>query len=164
MKLSYLLPVANRPKIMVTVGVLALQGDFRSHCRAISHLNMTAIEVRCPEDLSSCSSLIIPGGESTTIAKQLHFSKLVDPIKDFAKTHPILGTCAGIILMSKKVHGIEPEVNLNLLDIEVQRNGFGRQKESFHTPLSIYLKSDDPIAIEGVFIRAPRVLSVGKKG
>ena len=139
-------------------GVLALQGDFREHARAFADAGATPIEVRTPEELAQVDCLAIPGGESTTISKLAHSAHLVEPIVDRASAGmPILGTCAGMIVMAKRVIGLEPL--LGLVDIEVERNAYGRQVDSFEADLDVE-GVDDPV--RGVFIRAPVVREVGE--
>ena len=139
-------------------GVLALQGDFREHARAFADAGATPIEVRSPEDLARVDCLAIPGGESTTISKLARSAELVDPIVERANAGmPILGTCAGMIVMAKRVVGLEPL--LRLVDIEVERNAYGRQVDSFEADLDVE-GVDHPV--RGVFIRAPVVRGVGE--
>lgn len=138
-------------------GVLALQGDFREHARAFAEAGATPIEVRTPDDLDRVECLAIPGGESTTISKLAHSAGLVEPIVERANAGmPILGTCAGMIVMAERVEGLEPL--LGLVDITVRRNAYGRQVDSFETDLEVD-GVDHPV--RGVFIRAPVVEEVG---
>ena len=138
-------------------GVLALQGDFREHARAFADAGATPIEVRSPEDLAHVDCLAIPGGESTTISKLARSAGLVEPIVDRANAGmPILGTCAGMIVMAKRIVGLAPL--FELVDIEVERNAYGRQVDSFETDLDVE-GVDHPV--RGVFIRAPAVRDVG---
>jgi 5'-phosphate synthase pdxT subunit len=138
-------------------GVLALQGDFREHARAFADAGATPIEVRTPEDLARVECLAIPGGESTTISKLARSSGLVEPIVERAGAGmPILGTCAGMIVMAKRVEGLEPL--LELVDVTVRRNAYGRQVDSFEADLVVE-GVDHPV--RGVFIRAPVVDDVG---
>jgi pyridoxal 5'-phosphate synthase pdxT subunit len=142
----------------VKAGVLALQGDFREHARAFADAGATPIEVRTPEELAQVDALAIPGGESTTISKLAHSAGLVGPIVERARDGmPILGTCAGMIVMAKRVIGLEPL--LSLVDIEVERNAYGRQVDSFEADLEVE-GVDEPV--RGVFIRAPVVREVGE--
>ncbi len=139
-------------------GVLALQGDFREHARVFEAAGATPIEVRTPEDLARVDCLAIPGGESTTIAKLAHSSGLVEPIVERARGGmPVLGTCAGMIVMAERVEGGEPL--LSLVDITVRRNAYGRQVDSFEADLVVE-GVDHPV--RGVFIRAPLVEEVGQ--
>src|SRR5918999_4236495 len=138
-------------------GVLALQGDFREHAQAFADAGATPVEVRTPEDLADVEVLAIPGGESTTIGKLARAYDLVEPIRERAtEGMPILGTCAGMIVLADRVKGGEPL--LSLVDIAVQRNAYGRQVDSFETDLDVD-GIDHPV--RGVFIRAPRVEEVG---
>jgi 5'-phosphate synthase pdxT subunit len=137
-------------------GVLALQGDFREHARMFEESGATPVFVRTPEDLASVDCLAIPGGESTTIGKLATRYELTEPIRDRATNGmPIFGTCAGMIVMAKRVEGGEPL--LSLLDIDVRRNAYGRQVDSFETDLDV--RGVGPV--RAVFIRAPVVEGVG---
>lgn len=138
-------------------GVLALQGDFREHGRTLVAAGATPREVRTVEDLADVDCLVIPGGESTTISKLARLYGLVDAIRERADSGmPVFGTCAGMIVMAKRVVGLEPL--LSLMDIEVERNAYGRQLDSFEADLDIE-GIDHPV--RGVFIRAPMVGEVG---
>ena len=138
-------------------GVLALQGDFREHARVFAELGASPIEVRTPEDLSRVDCLAIPGGESTTISKLARSAELVEPVVERANGGmPILGTCAGMIVMAERVIGLEPL--FALVDVTVERNGYGRQVDSFETDLDVE-GVDHPV--RGVFIRAPIVRDIG---
>jgi 5'-phosphate synthase pdxT subunit len=142
---------------MLKAGVLALQGDFREHARAFADAGASPVEVRTPEHLSQVECLVIPGGESTTISKLARSAGLVDPIRErVAAGMPILGTCAGMILLADRVEGLEPL--LSLIDITVRRNAYGRQVDSFEADVDVD-GIDHPV--RGVFIRAPRVEDVG---
>jgi pyridoxal 5'-phosphate synthase pdxT subunit len=132
------------------IGVLALQGGFEAHAKALSRLDVDVREVRTPEDLEGIDGLIIPGGESTTIGLGVEREGLAQPLIDFiASGKPVLGTCAGMIMLDRD--------HLGVLDIEVRRNAFGRQLASFETELSF-----DGAALEAVFIRAPWVEDLGE--
>ena len=139
------------------VGVLALQGDFAKHAHVLKHLDCHVVEVRTPRDLEICQGIIIPGGESTTILKQMDFIGLKQPLIDFAKTKPLFGTCAGLILMSKGIVPSKME-GLQILDITVERNAYGRQIASFEATVNLDLKENK--CFPAVFIRAPRILSI----
>ncbi len=141
------------------VGVLALQGDFEKHRRALGEIGLPAKEVRTAEDLSPCPALIMPGGESTTMRKLLAAEGLDAAIKKFAESRPIMGTCAGMILLSKKVEDstVEP---LKLIDITVRRNAYGRQIHSFVDFGRVPMWEENP-KLEMVFIRAPQMVSCG---
>lgn len=138
------------------IGVLALQGDFSRHIKVLHSLGVKTIEVRKPEDLAQCSGLIIPGGESTVMLKQLDFIQMREKLIQFAKTKPVFGTCAGLILMSSSVID-SPMKPLGILDISVERNAFGRQIESFRAPVDLCLPARDVHPISAIFIRAPRI-------
>ncbi len=137
-------------------GVLALQGDFREHAQMFALCGATPVLVRTPDELEGVQWLSIPGGESTTIAKLALSHGLVEPIRDRASHGmPIFGTCAGMILMAKHLGGAEPL--LALLDIEVLRNAYGRQRDSFEADIDVKGTG----VVRGVFIRAPQVSRVG---
>jgi 5'-phosphate synthase pdxT subunit len=141
----------------VKAGVLALQGDFREHARMLGAAGATALEVRTASQLAEVECLVIPGGESTTIAKLAHASGLVEPVRERAAAGmPILGTCAGMIVLAERVEGGDPL--FGLIDITVRRNAYGRQVDSFETDLAVE-GIDHPV--RGVFIRAPWVEDVG---
>ncbi len=138
-------------------GVLALQGDFREHAHVLAGLGIAPVEVRLPEDLAQVDLLVIPGGESTTIGKLAASAGLMGPIRDrTADGMPMLGTCAGMIVMAKRVEPGEPL--LSLVDITVRRNAYGRQVDSFESDVEV-----DGIEhpVRAVFIRAPIVEDVG---
>jgi 5'-phosphate synthase pdxT subunit len=138
-------------------GVLALQGDFREHSAVFSSLGATPVEVRTPEQLSEVDCLAIPGGESTTIAKLARAYDLVQPVRQRAQAGmPILGTCAGMIVLAREVVGGEPL--FGLMDIAVRRNAYGRQVDSFEADLEVR-GVEHPV--RGVFIRAPWIEDVG---
>jgi 5'-phosphate synthase pdxT subunit len=144
------------------IGVLALQGDFAEHSAVLNRLGIDAPKVRLPEQLDGLDGLIIPGGESTTIGKLAVAYDLIQPIRDFASQHAIWGTCAGAILLSKDARRQQPL--LELMDLTVERNAFGRQVESFEIDLEIpVLEKIDPgnsQPYHAVFIRAPLFESV----
>ena len=145
------------------VGVLALQGSFEEHLNMLESLGVEAVEIRLPEQLEDLDGLILPGGESTTIGKLAVEYGLMDPLRAFGKEKTIWGTCAGAILLSKDAHRSQPL--LELMDITVDRNAYGRQIASFETELDIpVLKtvSDNSAPFNGVFIRAPLISSVGE--
>jgi len=146
------------------IGVLALQGDFSEHISMLKKLGVEAVEVRLPKHLDGLSGLIIPGGESNTIGKLAVAYDLMEPLRQFGKSHAIWGTCAGAIFLSKDAKSDQPL--LGLMDITVQRNAFGRQVDSFETDLEIdELKkasgTDHPY--HAVFIRAPIIEAVHGK-
>ena len=146
------------------IGVLALQGDFIEHQHMLEHLGVEVVQVRLPEQLEGLDGLIMPGGESTTIGKLATDFGLMEPLREFGQRHAIWGTCAGAIFLSKDASRAQPL--LNLMDIKVERNAFGRQVDSFEADLDIpELKKvtgkDDPY--HAVFIRAPIIQSVDKE-
>jgi len=145
----------------MTVGVLALQGDFAEHIGLLSDLEVTGIEVRTLKDLSSCSALIIPGGESTVIGKMLDESGIGEEIKkrNKAGTLPIFATCAGVILIANEVTGKNPPLYLDLLDIVAERNAYGTQLQSFETDVDVEGIGN----MHAIFIRAPRIMRTGEK-
>ncbi len=145
---------------MTTVGVLALQGAFTKHIEVLNSLGVNAIEVRKPEELALCAGVIIPGGESTTIMKQITFIKLAQALHSFALEKPVFGTCAGLILISKEIIG-DSMKPFNLIDLSVERNAFGRQVESFHTSIEVNFPKTHSRQVEAIFIRAPRIRKVG---
>ncbi len=142
------------------VGVLALQGDFLQHEKALSRIRIQTKRVRTPEELGQCDGLILPGGESTTFINLLKKTGLYTAIQKFAKERPLMGTCAGLITLSAKVtnNSMEP---LGLIDIEAERNAYGRQIDSFIDDIQIPLFKNKP-RFEGVFIRAPKIQHTGK--
>ncbi len=138
-------------------GVLALQGDFREHGRALAEAGATPVEVRNAEDLAGVDCLVIPGGESTTMAKLARAYDLVEPVRERAHAGmPIFGTCAGMIVIAERVTGGEPL--FELMNIGVERNAYGRQVDSFEADVEVD-GIDHPV--RGVFIRAPRITDVG---
>lgn len=145
---------------MKTIGVLALQGAFAKHIAMVESLGVHAIEVRTVGDLVQCAGLIIPGGESTTMRKQIAFSGLWDPLLAFAADRSLFGTCAGLILMSRQIMG-SAESSMGLLDVVVERNAFGRQIDSFSTHLQVKLEDSVTKPCEAFFIRAPKIISCG---
>lgn len=146
---------------MKTVGILALQGDFEAHAKAIEKAGGRAIEVRTREDMSRCDGLILPGGESSTMLKLLDYENLLDSLRAFGEDKPIYGTCAGAILLAKEVsHPAQP--SLGLMDIDVERNGYGRQIDSRIAKLDLNkLDLNGEGAFEAVFIRAPIIRRAG---
>lgn len=143
------------------VGVLALQGDFKEHFEILKKLGVPAIAVRLPADLARVDRLIIPGGESTTIGKLLVSSGLLKPIRArIKKGMPVWGTCAGAILLAKRVtDGIKGQASIGLMDIIARRNAFGRQRDSFETNITVK-GIREPLLV--FFIRAPLFVKPGK--
>ncbi len=117
------------------IGVLALQGDFAEHISMLKQIGVEAVEVRLPRHLDGLNGLIIPGGESTTIGKLAVAYNLMDPLREFGKSHAVWGTCAGAIFLSNDIGRDQPL--LGLMSIKVKRNAFGRQVDSFETDLEI---------------------------
>jgi len=143
------------------IGVLALQGDFALHAKALGRCNAEVVEVRKPEQLEGLDGLIMPGGESTTLLKLMDSWGFVPALEKFhAGGKPIFGTCAGLILLAREVTS-PAQFSLGLIDVGVERNAYGRQRESFQTPGTAELEGR-PVPIEMVFIRAPRIRRVGK--
>lgn len=143
------------------IGVLALQGDFIEHVHILRRLKVAAREVRLPEHLAGLDGLIIPGGESTTIGKLATAYGLIEPLREFGQSHAIWGTCAGAIFLSKDIHRHQPL--LNLMDMTVARNAFGRQVDSFEVDLDAhFLEPGNPqvLPYHAVFIRAPIIEAV----
>ncbi|MFC1932702.1 pyridoxal 5'-phosphate synthase glutaminase subunit PdxT [Chloroflexota bacterium] len=137
------------------VGVLASQGAFAEHITVLHQLNADAVPVRLPRELEGLDGLIIPGGESTSISKLMLDYNLVNEMRNLANNGlPILGTCAGMILLANGISDSEVEP-LGVMNIKVRRNAFGRQRESFETELSIPVLGEKPFP--GVFIRAPSI-------
>jgi 5'-phosphate synthase pdxT subunit len=144
----------------VRVGILALQGAFRAHILRLAELGVDAREVRRPGDLDGIDGLVMPGGESTTMSSLLTSSGLFDELKPrIADGLPVFGTCAGMILLATEVLDGRPDQRtFGGIDVTVRRNGYGRQLDSFETDLAIDGVGDP---FHGVFIRAPRVETVG---
>ena len=139
------------------IGVLALQGAFIEHEKALHRFGIETQQVRLPEHLQDLDGLIIPGGESTTIGKLAADYGLIEPLRQFAQTKPTWGTCAGLIFLAKDI-GQDQQPLLGLMDIHIQRNAFGRQLQSFEADLSITGLEGEPF--HAVFIRAPVVTAV----
>jgi 5'-phosphate synthase pdxT subunit len=146
---------------MKRVGVLALQGDFEAHQNALSRAGAETVQVRTPDDLNQVDGLVIPGGESTTMLRLLDATGMKEPVREFGRHKPIFGTCAGAILLASEVSHPEQE-SLNLLDIGVQRNGYGRQLDSRVVRVSPEAGSLSGKDFEAVFIRAPIIRRVGE--
>jgi pyridoxal 5'-phosphate synthase pdxT subunit len=130
------------------IGVLAVQGNVREHAAVLRRLGADAVEVRKPEQLDGLDGLVIPGGESTTFMRLMRLYGLEDAVREF--TRPVFGTCAGMIVLDRS--------HLGLVDIDVDRNAYGRQVASFEADLEV---AGDPEPLRGVFIRAPRVRDAG---
>ena len=140
-----------------TVGVLALQGDFEAHGRALQRAGARVVEVRTAGELAMCDGLVIPGGESSTMLRLLGVENLFEPLRRFGQRKPIYGTCAGAILLAHHVTNPE-QPSLDLIDIDVERNAYGRQIDS-----RIGRVEADGEPVEAVFIRAPIIRRVGSE-
>jgi len=143
----------------MTIGVLAIQGDYEAHGRVLEGLGAKVTYVRKPEQLDDVDAVVIPGGESTTFLKFLEQQNFFGKLGDFVKTKPALGTCAGAILLAKEVEG-PSQASLGALDIRIRRNAYGRQLESSIRQAETKLAGGP---MEMVFIRAPRIERVGKE-
>jgi 5'-phosphate synthase pdxT subunit len=140
------------------VGVLSLQGDFACHRASLESLGVDVQRVSMPGDLEGLEAIVLPGGESTTMLRLLAATGLREPLEAFVRKRPVLGTCAGVILLGVGATGL-PAPPFGVLDATVERNAYGRQIDSFHEEL------DAPVvggAFHGVFIRAPRIRRVGE--
>jgi len=144
------------------VAVLALQGDYEAHARALAAYGIAAHQARTVADLDGIDGLVLPGGESTTMLKLMEGTGLADRVRELAAAGtPLLATCAGVILLAREV-GNPPQPSLGILDVKVERNAYGRQAESTVTMLTVEdaaALGDSPL--EGVFIRAPRIVAPG---
>jgi 5'-phosphate synthase pdxT subunit len=147
----------SQSKSAKVVGVLALQGAFSSHAKVLDSIGVSTQEVRTPQDLASVDALVMPGGESTTMSQLLESSELFEPIKKLiGEGLPVFGTCAGMILLASKIiDGRDDQVSFGAIDIEVQRNAYGRQIDSFEADINVE-SFDSPF--HAVFIRAPRIV------
>jgi 5'-phosphate synthase pdxT subunit len=144
----------------MTIGVLALQGDFALHGKALDRIGVASTEVRMPAQLDDIAALIMPGGESTTLLKLLDRWEFVPALQKFhAEGRPIFGTCAGLILLAREVQS-PAQFSLGLIDIAAERNAYGRQKESFETVGTGDL-GGGTAPLKMVFIRAPRIRRLG---
>jgi 5'-phosphate synthase pdxT subunit len=150
----------------VKVGILALQGAFSEHQASLQRLSLkeklVVIQVRTASDLARCDALIIPGGESTTIALLARLAGLLEPLRQFVKRKPVWGTCAGAILLAKSVEGAKKggQELLGGMSITIGRNGWGSQVESFEAELQVDGLRDPQRTFPGIFIRAPVILSI----
>lgn len=150
---------------MKPLGLLTLQGDYEKHRQAFAALGAETVGVRRPAELEDVAGLVIPGGESTTLTRLMDRVGLRDPLVAFAATHPVMGTCAGLIMLAAELEGeqkadfgVEP---LGLLDCRVLRNGYGRQIDSFTAAVGIDVLDGSAEPFPAVFIRAPRITRVG---
>jgi 5'-phosphate synthase pdxT subunit len=147
--------------VKMKVGILSLQGDFAEHYRVFEELGANPRYVKIPEELEMVDGVVIPGGESTTLHRLLTRYGIFEALKDFArKGKPLFGTCAGLILLAREVISEEKGFSLELLDIVVARNAYGRQRESFETPVKVNIGGVEK-EVPGVFIRAPKILETG---
>jgi 5'-phosphate synthase pdxT subunit len=137
------------------IGILALQGAVEPHSKKLKFLGAIPVEVRAPSDLEGLAGIILPGGESTTMIHLLKLNALWEPLLGFVHTKPAWGVCAGAILLAKGVHS-PSQISLEALNIEVDRNAYGRQRNSFIDRLTPTAEWTDPTPVEGVFIRAPK--------
>ena len=141
-----------------TVGVLSLQGDFACHRASLESLGVQVRRVSLPRDLEGLEAIVLPGGESTTMLRLLAATGLRAPLEAFVRERPVLGTCAGVILLGGGAAGL-PAPPLAVLDVAVERNAYGRQIDSFEAELEAPVVGG---AFHGVFIRAPRIVRVGE--
>ncbi len=155
-----MLPGSSRYKRIMKIGVLALQGAFIEHALVLDRLGVEATQVRKPDELKGLDGLIIPGGESTTMLNLANNYGLIEPLRKLGLDgFPMMGTCAGMILLAKTVTNSDIKT-LGLMDIKVRRNAFGRQPDSFETDLDIKALGDKPF--HSVFIRAPLIEEVAE--
>jgi 5'-phosphate synthase pdxT subunit len=147
---------------MKTVGVLALQGDFEAHRKALERACARAVEVRTAEQMQACDGLILPGGESTSMLKLLEIENLLEPLREFGNKKPVYGTCAGAILIAREVSHPSQQ-SLDLMDIGVERNAYGRQIDSHIAKIKMDYNGgpESGNELEAVFIRAPIIRRVG---
>jgi 5'-phosphate synthase pdxT subunit len=145
------------------IGVLALQGDFSEHVNKLSGIGVSPVEVRLPSDLEGLSGAILPGGESTTFRKLAAAYGLIEPLREFGRRHALWGTCAGAIILAKHIDSEDPM--LDLMDITIERNAFGRQVDSFEIDLDIpalsFSNREPSRPFHGVFIRSPVIQKTG---
>lgn len=143
---------------MVKVGVLGLQGAIREHVKALQTKEAEIVVVKRVEQLDDLDGLVLPGGESTTMRRLINQYGFLEPLKAFAAEKPIFGTCAGLILLAKRIEGME-DSHIGVMNVTAKRNAFGRQRESFEAPLTVAGLDE---AYIGVFIRAPYIEEVGE--
>jgi len=147
------------------VGLLTLQGDYDKHREAFRALGRETRDVRRPAELDDVSCLVIPGGESTTLTRLIDRGGLWDPLREFAAEKPVMGTCAGLIMLARRLVGETPDQfgvgTLGVLDCSVQRNGYGRQVDSFTAEIQLAGANDSGATFPAVFIRAPRITDIG---
>ena len=147
----------TKARILPRVGVLAIQGDYAAHARALAEVGAGPFEVRKPDQLAELDGLILPGGESTTMLKFLEKRGFFEALGEFCANHPVFGTCAGTILLSREVRN-PTQRSLGVLDAVVERNAYGRQVDSTILTAETELPGGP---LEMVFIRAPRIVSTG---
>ena len=145
---------------MKSIGVLELQGNYALHHKTFSDLGISSKGVKLSKDLDNVEGLVIPGGESTTISLLLDSYNLRKPIKEFAKEYPIMGTCAGLIMMSTKIKNDTKVKPLEILDVVVDRNAYGRQIMSSKESISFNL-NNQTMCVDATLIRAPKIISSG---
>jgi|SRR4051812_32108790 5'-phosphate synthase pdxT subunit len=143
----------------MTIGVLAIQGDYEAHKKRLEELGAAVVLVRKPEQLDGLDAIVMPGGESSTMLNFLERDGFLEQLRDFTRTKPAFGTCAGAILLAKDVQN-PPQKSLGVMDIRVRRNAYGRQLDSSIREGEIKLNHQ---ALEMVFIRAPKIESVSKE-
>lgn len=150
------------PLAVPTIGVLALQGDVVDHRRVLDELGVRSLAVRRPEELAACDGLVLPGGESTTMIKLARTFELLEPLRTWVGDgRPVLGTCAGMILLADRLADAPGQETIGGLDVTVRRNAFGRQVDSFETDLDVEGVPGGPM--HAVFIRAPWVEQTGPR-
>lgn len=142
----------------MTIGVLAIQGDYEAHKKRLEQLGATVVLVRKPEQLDAIDAIVIPGGESSTFLNFLSEQGFLEKLRDFVRTKPTFGTCAGAILLAKDVEN-PPQSSLGALDIRIRRNAYGRQIDSSIREAQTKLEGGP---LEMVFIRAPKIVTTGK--
>ena len=146
---------------MITIGVLALQGDFIEHEAALRSVSADTRQVRTSDDLRGLDGLILPGGESTTFCRLLDDFRLYDPLRAFVLSGvPVWGTCAGMIVLARQANGL-PFPTLEAIDVEVDRNAYGRQVDSFESDIRVPVLGEQ--RFHAVFIRAPVIVSIGER-
>ena len=143
------------------IGVLGMQGDIEEHLTMLDKIGVESVRVKSTKMLNMVDGLILPGGESTTMVKLLKFTGLFDELKERIQNgFPVYGTCAGMILLAKEIASHPEQDSLKVLDISVNRNGYGRQVESFGVNISIPSIGEPPF--EAIFIRAPQIVRIGE--
>jgi 5'-phosphate synthase pdxT subunit len=143
------------------IGVLALQGDFQKHLDILYSMGIEAVAVRAAKELKGCDGLILPGGESTTIHRHLKESGLDQSILEFSQKKPLFGTCAGLILMAGTLLDEGRVIPMKLIDVDVSRNAYGRQVDSFSAEITLHSDLRHPRSFHAMFIRAPRISRIG---